>query len=58
MHHLKALISVSKTKVTIASWLSNEAGNLALVKSRDLATILSHKHPILAYYETNFARNV
>ena len=38
--------------------LSSEAGNLDLIKSRDLATILSHKHPILAYYETNFARNV
>ena len=30
----------------------SEAGNLDLVKSRDLARIPSHKHPIPAYYET------
>ena len=29
----------------------SEAGNLDLVKSRDLARIPSHKHPIPAYYE-------
>ena len=31
----------------------SEAGNLDLVKSRDLARIPSHKHPIPAYYETS-----